>query len=58
MMGKKISEKKFNYNNLIFSNIQNTEMKADRTTAVSQDLGFRLNLKLVLYLENLRLTEK
>ncbi|SDH80652.1 hypothetical protein SAMN04488062_11515 [Flavobacterium omnivorum] len=27
-------------------------------TAVTQDLGIRLNLKMVLYLENLCLTEK
>ena len=32
--------------------------KNERTTAVTRDLGFRLNLKMVLYLENLCLTEK
>ena len=37
--------------------IHNT-YSADRTTAVWRDWGFRLNLKMVLYLENLCLTEK
>jgi hypothetical protein len=32
--------------------------KGDRLTAVWRDWGFRLNGKLVLYLENLCLTEK
>ena len=32
--------------------------KPEHTTAVWQDWGFRLNGKLVLYLENLCLTEK
>ena len=32
--------------------------KTERTTAVTRDLGIRLNLKMVLYLENLCLTEK
>jgi len=34
------------------------EIKKHRITAVWRDWGFRLNLKMVLYLKNLCLTEK
>ena len=37
---------------------QNPDENSLRITAVWRDWGFRLNLKLVLYLENLCLTEK
>ena len=35
-----------------------TQDTQHHTTAVTRDLGIRLNLKMVLYLENLCLTEK
>jgi len=37
---------------------QNPDENSLRITAVWRDWGFRLNLKMVLYLENLCLTEK
>jgi hypothetical protein len=45
----------FEHGNLLF--LEAVKIKKRSTTEVSQDLGFRLNLKFVLYLGILCLTE-